>query len=195
MANNKFVLRDGTVLLDLTSDTVTANKVLQGYTAHDASGAAITGTYTGGGGGLDVFNNVGIGAINGVCPIINSVVNNIGALSCSEAQAIYEGINIILPNLTVNASYIVNFDFQYTDAAFAGTSYMSGVKIRDTNYSDFANWTDWTENIDRDLLKHNHQMQFTATAATMFLSFNVCGLSDSRVNYFEITNLYVEAAL
>ena len=44
MANNKVELTDGTVLLDLTGDTVAADKLVKGYTAHDASGAAITGT-------------------------------------------------------------------------------------------------------------------------------------------------------
>lgn len=49
MANNKVQLADGTVLIDLTADTVTADKLMQGYTAHDASGAQITGTASGGG--------------------------------------------------------------------------------------------------------------------------------------------------
>ena len=51
MANNPYVnkvdLADGTVLIDLTSDTVAAGKMLSGTTAHDASGAAITGTMFG----------------------------------------------------------------------------------------------------------------------------------------------------
>lgn len=38
------VVYGGTVLIDLTGDTVTADKVLTGYTAHDKSGATITGT-------------------------------------------------------------------------------------------------------------------------------------------------------
>ena len=38
-----------TTLIDLTADTVTADKLMQGYTAHDRSGALITGTATGGG--------------------------------------------------------------------------------------------------------------------------------------------------
>lgn len=38
-----------TTLIDLTSDTVTADKLLQGYTAHDRSGVQITGTATQGG--------------------------------------------------------------------------------------------------------------------------------------------------
>lgn len=46
MADKKVnkVVYGGTVLIDLTGDTVTADKVLTGYTAHDKSGATITGT-------------------------------------------------------------------------------------------------------------------------------------------------------
>ena len=40
---NKVVFGN-TVLIDLTADTVTADKILASYTAHDASGAIITGT-------------------------------------------------------------------------------------------------------------------------------------------------------
>lgn len=50
MAKNK-IIYNGNTLIDLTGDTVTADKLMQGYTAHDRSGALITGTATGGGGG------------------------------------------------------------------------------------------------------------------------------------------------
>lgn len=43
MAVNK-VIYGTTVLVDLTEDTVTANKLMKGYTAHDKSGAKITGS-------------------------------------------------------------------------------------------------------------------------------------------------------
>ncbi len=43
MAVNK-VIYGTTVLVDLTEDTVAANKLMRGYTAHDKSGALITGT-------------------------------------------------------------------------------------------------------------------------------------------------------
>lgn len=43
MAVNK-VVYNAKVLLDLTSDTVTADKLANGVTAHDKSGAVITGT-------------------------------------------------------------------------------------------------------------------------------------------------------
>lgn len=38
------------VVIDISSDTVTADKLMRGYTAHDNTGAAITGTATDGGG-------------------------------------------------------------------------------------------------------------------------------------------------
>lgn len=47
MANNEYinkVIYGGNTLIDLTSDTVTADKILSGYTAHAASGEPITGT-------------------------------------------------------------------------------------------------------------------------------------------------------
>ena len=49
MANNQYVNKvayGNQVLIDLTSDTVAANKLLSGYTAHDKSGAPITGSCT-----------------------------------------------------------------------------------------------------------------------------------------------------
>lgn len=43
MANSKIIF-GGEVLIDLTADTVTADKVLKGITAHGADGEPITGT-------------------------------------------------------------------------------------------------------------------------------------------------------
>lgn len=46
MANSKVILANGTVLIDLTADTVDASHLLSGYTAHGADGEAVTGTCT-----------------------------------------------------------------------------------------------------------------------------------------------------
>lgn len=43
MANNKVQLSDGTVLLDLTGDTVSSQTLLSGVTAHNAAGDPIVG--------------------------------------------------------------------------------------------------------------------------------------------------------
>ena len=44
MAINKIVKSDGTVLIDLTGDTITADKLLSGFTAHGMDGEPITGS-------------------------------------------------------------------------------------------------------------------------------------------------------
>ncbi len=44
MAVNKIICND-TVLIDLTQDTITADKLANGLTAHDKTGANIVGTY------------------------------------------------------------------------------------------------------------------------------------------------------
>lgn len=44
--NSKVVLSDGTILIDLTADTVSAATLLSGATAHGKDGATITGTCT-----------------------------------------------------------------------------------------------------------------------------------------------------
>lgn len=49
MANNKVQLSDGTVLLDLTGDTVTPETLLSGATAHNAAGEQISGAMVVGG--------------------------------------------------------------------------------------------------------------------------------------------------
>lgn len=49
MANNQYVnkvIYGGNTLIDLTGDTVETDKLLSGYTAHDRSGAPITGSCT-----------------------------------------------------------------------------------------------------------------------------------------------------
>ena len=60
MAINK-VKYGNTTLIDLTSDTVTADKLMQGYTAHDRSGALINGTILDG-------NNLEYGLTDGTIP-------------------------------------------------------------------------------------------------------------------------------
>ena len=67
MANNPYVnkvqLADGTSLIDISGDTITASTLMQGYTAHNATGASITGTLADG-------NNIGYGITDGTLPLV-----------------------------------------------------------------------------------------------------------------------------
>lgn len=60
-----------TTLIDLTSDTVTADKLMQGYTAHDRSGTLITGTIADG-------NNIEYGLIDSTSSLVG--VGKVGSM-------------------------------------------------------------------------------------------------------------------
>lgn len=55
-----------TTLIDLTSDTVTTETLAKGTTAHDASGAKITGTLESGGGGSSDVKFVNVKLASGI---------------------------------------------------------------------------------------------------------------------------------
>lgn len=57
MAYSKVIL-NGTTLMDVTQKTVAADKMLTGYTALKNDGTDITGTYSGGGGGLPGWTDI-----------------------------------------------------------------------------------------------------------------------------------------
>ena len=165
-------------------------------------GMMLGGGSSGGGSGkvvppnLDVFEytiSPIISAANGVHLVSGDIENNAGNFSFSEAQAGYEGVNFELSGLTPGKSYIVNFDFQFLENRcwFAGTNYRTGVNVFATNKSDYDIYSGWSENLDRDYGVHNHQITFIAAGNTMYLSFNVCGLSDAYTNYFNVSNFYV----
>lgn len=49
------VIYDGNTLIDLSGDTVSPDKLMEGVTAHDKTGAQIVGTATGGGGATEPY--------------------------------------------------------------------------------------------------------------------------------------------
>lgn len=152
---------------------------------------------TGGAEIVDIFNEasaISLAYSNGVNVISSSITDHIGTTSMSEASAGYEGFNIALQNLTIGNSYKLYFTFQVTSGQwFANMQYRFGYMISDTNRTDYSNYTQWNENLTRDLAEHSYVVDFTATAATMYLSFNICGFSDSVTNYFTISGLKVES--
>lgn len=68
---NNFIIVGNETLIDLRADTVAADKLLSGYTAHDKSGAGITGTLTPVQTGTEYFTSVN------TCPNGKIVLNNI----------------------------------------------------------------------------------------------------------------------
>lgn len=101
MAVNK-VVYGTTVLVDLTADTVTAATLMQGYTAHDASGAIITGTATGGGSDTDFANTI---MRSGAITHIPDSVTKIGS------NAFRDCTNLAISELPIGVTSIGNNAF------------------------------------------------------------------------------------
>lgn len=76
MANNKVQLSDGTVLLDLTGDTVTPETLMAGVTAHNAAGEPIVGAATAGG----ITNFPTIEEVRANWTAVNLVTHSAGAV-------------------------------------------------------------------------------------------------------------------
>lgn len=155
--------------------------------------------YAGGGGSdepqkIDMFDGASTitpTASNGITISTSSVSNMVGAISGSEWSNGYEGFNIAVKNLTIGKNYVLKFDWKFTNTAYFVGQYVVGYKLFANNKSNYDDWGAWDENLDRDDNVHTHTLSFQATAATMYLCFNLCGCSDGQVNYWAISNMYL----
>lgn len=100
MAYNK-IIYNGSVLIDLTSDTVTAADLASGVTAHDKSGAVITGTSTFDSDTTDA-NAVAAEILVGKTAYVNK--NKVTG-SMPDNGAIAETISTVAGTVTVPAGY------------------------------------------------------------------------------------------
>lgn len=118
MANNQYVNKvqkaDGTVLIDISSDTVTAGSMLSGTTAHDKSGAPIVGNIATGTAGTPTAEKGTVS--NHSISVRPSVTNSAGYIS---------GATIVGSAVTVSASELVSGT---KDITSSGTSDVTNYK-------------------------------------------------------------------
>ena len=123
--NNKVVLSDGTVLIDLTADTVDAEHLLQGYTAHDKSGKAIIGIASGGGDvEIEPYKTLTLGS---------------AAPSTVRPSTGYDGIGEVRISIDSNVIKATNIAQGVTILGVQGTH--SGGSVDETEYSVTATAT------------------------------------------------------
>jgi hypothetical protein len=135
---------------------------------------------------------------NGIVIQSSSVSNGIASASGYEYSAGFEGFNILLGRLEEDSIYVVSFDFQTTSGEYYNnTSYVYGYRIYPDAYTSYPSYNkasakyDMWDEMPQDLEKHSHVMPFVALNTSMYLIFAFPSYSDSRRNYFEITNLKV----
>ena len=132
MAVSKVVYA-GSTLIDLTADTVTADSLLKGVTAHDKTGKAVTGTLVQEGGGSDNIitgeftpansDNVSGGSIKVIVPRLPRAVivwtENIGTNVDRYAPQAVSAVN---PNATLAASQSAVVSARYKSSTNSGTT-------------------------------------------------------------------------
>ena len=91
------VTYNGTTLIDLTSDTVAADKLLSGYTAHNKAGQKITGTLTA-----------------GTVPVNGSLIVCACSTDITAVEAVYNGITQGAYLDTTNHIAYVTIPYTYT---------------------------------------------------------------------------------
>lgn len=129
------VVYSGTTLIDLTADTVTAESLLRGTTAHDKTGATITGTFVPESGvGADNIivgdftpsnaDNTSGGSIKVDVPRLPRVVivwtENVGTNIDRYAPQAFSAIN---PNTTLSTSQSAIVSARYKSSASSGSTF------------------------------------------------------------------------
>lgn len=137
------------VVLDISSDTVTADKLLQGYTAHDNTGTLITGTATQGGSVVVLQDENGYVVLDdeaGETPTITSLTVTDNGTYTAPTGVAYSPITVnvnagydeeLIKNMLERSTTFYDFEFptgitKIGAYAFAGCQQLALTELPDT---------------------------------------------------------------
>lgn len=159
-------------LIDLTADTVTADKLAKGYTAHDMSGNIITGTMESGSGDNTLLKSVIEGSVteltipDGTTKIIPNIFRENpklkkvvipGTVKEIGDYAFYDSQNLKYVNLPYGINKIGNFAFFNTNLGYnSDLTYGQGkIVIPDSVYEIGSGAFSYNDNIQYVTLPNN----------------------------------------
>ena len=192
MAVNSVKLSDGTVLIDLSADTVKANTMVAGVTAHDAAGNPITGT-------LKIITpKIGFGQGEMYAPATNVQYTPVsysdyditfqyrGGSGCEELLYPIKG-------LSAGAQYTISFDMTY-NGSFIGDAYAYGCGIIQkatydkTTYPTNASKPSFVQWNGTPTTGTQHgSLTFTAQADTVYWGWSLARIQDSVLHTFVLS--------
>lgn len=160
MAVNK-VIYDGDTLIDLSGDTVTADKMLVGITAHDKAGNPITGSYKVPSGTINITANGTHNVSSYASANVNVPIRYFEAIITisSTSQIVVSGIPFQpLGYVAMPGVFAATRDYTFSkdqEIAFANVNGRLGIYQYDTNetYLVYPNWSvsgsgsNWTATI------------------------------------------------
>ena len=135
MSINK-VIYDGNTLIDLTDDTVDASVLLAGYTAHDRSGASITGSFD-----TSIFVLKAGDTMTGSLSVINSEITVTGATSAHSVNVQGSGGLTVSLHLAASGNHgIYSSGYASSPTATATASGSWIINRTSDNYVTIPKW-------------------------------------------------------
>lgn len=145
MANNTTVNKvvyGNSVLIDLTSDTITANDLKSGVTAHDASGQSITGSAVVGG-GIDITITTEQSSLFGTTVTITKGQQTFTSTFSNVGVALFENLNIDGAIVVTDANgstynFTVKSSYSFSVGTLNYIAWLEAANIDPTGYSSLS---------------------------------------------------------
>lgn len=143
---------------------------------------------------VDAFpEGVSVHTATGVTVEESSAEDGVAALSMTQTGAGNYGVCVQLDGLTNGTCYAVDLDMTVEGASYRTGNYRLGLYASPSPKTNFADYAQWLNNVERDNVQHHYTWTFIATGETGYLDLVTSGLNTGS-HAIEITGLTVHEA-